>query len=108
MRKPSAPILATNQPQAEIGATATGGNNGALVTWVAGRGFKPRPACLITGKFQVLVKPDLRFVFTLPGAERLPITSTAGAFQVLGTAPEANGRGSGCIVLVWLHGLSNG
>src|SRR5208282_3908538 len=75
---------------------------------VRARPLKAAPGCLISSEFHVCLKPGLRFVFALPGAERLPVTCPAGAFQVLGIAPETNGRGSGCIRLVWLHGLSNG
>ena len=76
---------------------------------VGGRGrWRPRPNCLISDEFQSFVKPALRFMFALPAAERLPVACPADALQVLGIAPQTDCRGSGCVILVWLHGFSNG
>ena len=78
------------------------------VQWFLGATAKSRARELFSNEFEVGVKPDLRFVFALPGAERLPIACPTCAFQVLGIAPDTDCRGSGCVILVWLHVLSNG
>ena len=76
---------------------------------VGGRGrWRPRPNCLISDEFQSFVKPALRFMFALPAAERSSVTCPACVQQVLRMAPEANRCGSGCVILVWLHGFSIG
>src|SRR5271165_686659 len=70
--------------------------------------LKSRARELFSDEFEVCVKPDLRFIFALPGAERSPIACPTCALQVLGIAPDTDCRGSGCVILVWLHVLSNG
>ncbi len=62
--------------------------------------------CLFAFGLDALLQPIARFMFALLGAKGLSVTSSACAFQILGITPEADCSGSGCVISIWLHGLS--
>src|SRR5664280_1540332 len=72
-----------------------------------GRGRRAAPS-VIRYRFQAVFQPGKSNQFTFPGAKRLPVTSPACTFEILGITPETDRSGSGCIILIWLHAISSG
>ena len=74
---------------------------------VGGKGAAEEPRLrLFALGFQTVFQPGTSNQFTFPGAKRLPVTSPACAFQILGITPETDRSGSGCVILIWLHAIS--